>query len=90
MKAMLNIKVDKTLKERAQKVAKELGLPITTVVNNYLREFVEERRVVFSDHPMPNRRTRMELDAALKDVREGKNLSPAFKSVGDAIRYLES
>ena len=89
-KTVINIKLDKDLKEEAQRLAKELGLPITTVVSNYLREFVKERRVVFSDHPTPNAKTRKELDAALKDVRHGRNLSPTFKGVGDAIRYLNS
>ncbi len=87
---MLNIKTEKKLKEKAQKVATELGLPLTTVINNYLREFVEERRVVFSNHPMLNIKTREELDGILKDIRDDKNLSPTFKNVADAIQYLKS
>ncbi|MDP3953231.1 MAG: DUF6364 family protein [bacterium] len=90
MKTMLNVKMDKALKEKAQKVAKELGLPLSTIVKNYLNEFVDERRVVFSDHPMPNAETRKRLDKALRDVRKGSNLSPSFKNTDEALRYLDS
>ncbi|MAZ56593.1 hypothetical protein CL653_02280 [bacterium] len=45
---ILNIKTDKDLKVEAQSVAKELGLPLSTVINAFLRQFVRDKEVTFS------------------------------------------
>lgn len=45
---ILNIKTDKKLKEEAKNVAAELGVPLSTVVNAFLKQFVREREVTFS------------------------------------------
>ena len=51
MKTMINIKTDKEVKENAQKIARELGLPLSTVINAYLKEFIRDREVSFSLEP---------------------------------------
>ena len=43
MKTILNIKVDKAEKEKAQQIAAEMGLPLSTIVNVHLREFIRTR-----------------------------------------------
>ncbi len=40
---ILNIKTDKKLKADAQKVAAELGVPLTTVMNSFLKQFVRDK-----------------------------------------------
>ena len=37
-----------------------------------------------------NAKTRKEIEQALKDIKSGKNLSPAFDNVADAIAYLKT
>ncbi len=66
-KTVINIKIDKSLKDDAQKTARELGLPLGTIVNAYLRDLVNERRVVFTTHPVPNKKTQMLLRSMEKD-----------------------
>lgn len=66
-KTVLNIKTERKLKREAQKVARGLGLPLGTIMNAYLREFVREKRIVFSVPPTPNVRTRK----LLQDIKEG-------------------
>ena len=44
---VINIKTDKILKKDAQRLAKNFGLPLSTVINTYLREFVREKRIIF-------------------------------------------
>ena len=41
-KTVLNVKTDKDVKEKAQHVAKELGLPLSTVVNAFLKAYLKE------------------------------------------------
>ncbi len=45
---ILNIKTDKKLKADAQKVAGELGVPLSTVVNAFLKQFVRDKEITFS------------------------------------------
>lgn len=45
---ILNIKTDKKLKADAQKVASELGVPLSTVMNAFLKQFVRDKEVTFS------------------------------------------
>ena len=40
--------------------------------------------------PRLNAKTRRELLAISKDIRRGKNLSPAFANAKDAIAFLQS
>lgn len=87
-KTVINVKTDKNLKTEAQKTAKALGLPLGTIINAYLRELVQEKRVVFSIHPEPNIRTQKILNRALNDIRRGKNISGPFKSAEEMISSL--
>ncbi|MBI4086047.1 MAG: type II toxin-antitoxin system RelB/DinJ family antitoxin [Candidatus Liptonbacteria bacterium] len=86
-KTLLNIKTDKKVKRDAQVVAKELGLPLSAIINAYLREFVREKRVVFSTPPTPNRRTQKILKEILRD-KSGKNSAGPF-TYEQAIAYLD-
>ena len=85
---VINIKTDKNLKKDAQTRAKNFGLPLSAIVNTYLREFVREKRIVFSEPPTPNTKTRKILDQALKDIKQGKNLVGPFESAEEMMKSL--
>lgn len=87
---IINIKTDKNLKKDAQRLAKNFGLPLSTVVNAYLREFVRERRIAFSEPPIPNAKTKKILDQAMADIKMGKNLVGPFKSAIEMDKFLDS
>lgn len=90
MDAVLNFKTNKKLKLEAQKVAKDLGLPLGTIMNHYLNEFVLERKVLFTDHPKPTKAVVEELKKLSLDVKNKKNISPAFDNIEDAIAWLNN
>jgi addiction module RelB/DinJ family antitoxin len=48
MNTVISVKVNKELKEQAQEVAKSVGIPLSTLINAYLRQLVVTRRVDFS------------------------------------------
>ena len=87
---IINIKTEKKLKDSAKKLARSLGLPLSAVVNSYLREFVRERRITFSEPPVPNVRTRKVLDEALADITKGENVAGPFKSADEMMKSLRS
>jgi addiction module RelB/DinJ family antitoxin len=70
MKTTLHTKIDKDIKERAQSLANELGIPISTIINSQLREFVRS--------------------GTFQVAREGKNISPEFNNVEDAMKWLNN
>lgn len=45
---ILNIKTDKNLKAEAKKVASELGVPLSTVLNAFLKQFVRDKEITLS------------------------------------------
>src|SRR3989338_7694708 len=99
MKAIINIKADKDIKVKAQKVAKRLGMPLSTVINGYLREFVRTETVHFSlRDTLPLGKPEGELKPAVKrrlarihkDIVAGGNLSPAFHSAAEMDAYLDN
>lgn len=89
-KTVISVKVDKDVRDRARKVSRRIGVPLSMVVNQELRRFADERRVEFREPLIPNAKTRKILDEALKDIREGRGnkFSPAFTNMRDAIRWL--
>ena len=87
---VINIKTDKNLKKDAQELAKNFGLPLSAIVNIYLREFVREKRIIFSEPPTPNAKTRKILDRAIADIKAGKNLVGPFESAEEMDKFLRS
>lgn len=65
---VLNVRTDEKIKRQAQKAAKELGIPLSVVVNASLRTFIRDRRIEL-EPLLPNVRTARELDAARKEPR---------------------
>ncbi len=87
---MINIKAEKEVKERAQQIAKELGLPLSSVMNAYLKEFIRDRSVRFSIEPQLRPEVEKDLKQALLDYKSGNNLSPSFSSAKEANKYLDT
>ena len=89
-KTVVNIKTDVQVKRGAQKIAKELGLPLSTVVNAYLKEFIRERGVTFSLAPRLRPEIQKLVAQAEEDYKAGRNISPAFETAEEMDRYLNS
>ncbi|MEK7099409.1 MAG: type II toxin-antitoxin system RelB/DinJ family antitoxin [Patescibacteria group bacterium] len=86
--AVINIKTDPKLKKDMWRVAQEMGLPVSTILNAMMRDVVRERRVVFSAPPALNRRTQRLLQGIDRDIKAGKNADGPF-SPKEAAVYLE-
>ena len=48
-KTVLNIKIDKKIKEEAQKLAKSLGLNLSQIANASYKQFIKTRQFTFTD-----------------------------------------
>ena len=90
MKTVINIKADKDVKANAQRIARELGMPLSTVINAYLKQFVRNKEVYFSTAPRMTTELEEIIGNARRDLKRKKNISPVFSSGRDLDDYLDS
>lgn len=90
MTTMLHIKIDKKIKQQAEKFAKNNGLTITALVNLSLRGVLNNGGLMIGEPEIPNAKTAKILRQAIKDSKAGKGLSPVFDNMEDAIKYLRN
>ena len=83
--AILTIRTDSGVKKAAQKAAKNLGVPLSVIVNASLRAFVRNPRIELEPYT-PNARTRRALDAAMKSAAKAK----VFNSIEELIANLNA
>ncbi len=87
---ILNIKTDKKLKADAQKVAGELGVPLTTVMNAFLKQFVRDKEIVLSANQYrPTPYLARLLDEAQKEYDAGETVGP-FDTVDEFLKHLNA
>lgn len=90
MKTALHTKVDKDIKDRAQILAEEMGIPLSTVINSQLREFVRSGVLSISREPQIKESVWKEILMRSKEAKAGKNISPKFDNADDAIKWLNA
>lgn len=90
MKTLINIKTDRDVKISAQKLAKELGLSLSAVINAYLKQFVRSQAVDFSVAPQMSPKLEKLLDQVEYDLARGRNISGPFDSVDDFMKSLKA
>lgn len=86
--AIINIKTNPKVKAEFQKIADELGLSVSALINGYLKEIVRSKKVTFSLSEKPSRYLVNAIKQAEKDLKQGK-ASPAFKTGKEAVKWLE-
>ena len=90
MKTVIHIKTDPEVKENVQKIAQELGLSLSDVVNASLRNFIRTREVIFSDIPRMTPEFEKLLGPIEEDIKNNRNLSSSFDNAEDMDKYLDS
>lgn len=88
MKTLINIKADKEVKAAAVKTAEMLGIPLSTVINAFLKKFIADQSVTFSAPAKPSKVLQKILKQSDKDLASGKNLSPLFVNMEKMDKYL--
>lgn len=86
----ITVKIDTQVKADVQKLAKSMGLSLSTIIENKLREVIRERRVTFEEPLVPNAWLANELKEADKDIKNNIHQSPVFDTAEEAIAYLHA
>lgn len=85
---ILNVKTDKKLKQEAKSVAEELGVPLSTVINAFLKQFVRDKTVTLSaTQYQPTPFLAQAIKEAEAEIKSGKIKS--FDSADDFIADLK-
>jgi addiction module RelB/DinJ family antitoxin len=89
MKTQINLKVDIAIKTKAQQVAKDLGLSLSSIVNASLNQFAKTGE--FSVSVMPRMTPYLEnlVKEARKDFYGGRTSGP-FRTAKDFVKHLNS
>ncbi len=88
MKTVLNVKTDKDVKEKAQELAKHLGIPLSTIINAHLKAFIASGEFRVNREPELRPEVIEEINQALKEVHQDKGLSPQFSNPAEALAWL--
>lgn len=88
--AAIYIKTQPEVKAKAQKIAKNLGLSLSSLVDAWLRQFVKTKRVTYSakEEERPSKYLIESIKKSEEQLRRGET-SPAFDNAKDAINWLE-
>ncbi len=87
--AVINIKTDPVIKKKAQKIAAELGISLSSLIDAQLRQFVRTKTFNVSLSERPSPWMKRELRKSKKDIEEGW-VSPGFTNVEDSMKWLNS
>jgi addiction module RelB/DinJ family antitoxin len=85
--ASIQFKTEPKVKKQAQKRAEALGLNLSTVLNNFLLQFVKTKSAPVGEE-IPNAKTRAILKKSEEDMKAGR-VSPSFSNAKDAIAWLD-
>ncbi len=88
-KAIINIKTDKEVKANVQKLAKELGISLSDVINASLRNFIRTREVRISFVPQMTPELEKLVGRARNDFKNKKNISGPFYTAEEMDRHLD-
>lgn len=88
MNTAIYIKTNKSLKEKAFKTAKDMGLPMSIVLTRLLQKFIEDKTLSFTVTEKPSKKLERILRKADKDIKGGRNMSPVLHSVDELMADL--
>jgi len=89
-KAIINIKTDKEVKANVQKLAEELGISLSDVINVSLRNFIRTREVRISSVPQMTPELERLIGKARADFKNKKNIIGPFSTASEMDVYLNA
>ena len=90
MQTTLTIKTDKKLRDDAKKTDEELGVPLTTIVNSMLKQFVREQAVVLTTYPTPKASKLREWAKISDDMDKHPEKYKVYNSVEEYLAHLDA
>lgn len=87
--AIVNFKTDDATKAKAQAVAKQIGIPLSNLLNAYLYELASTGSVHFTaSEPMTDKMEKL-IEQAEKEIAAGETSGP-FETLEEMFAHLDS
>lgn len=86
MYTTFTVKTDKKLHKDAKETAQKLGIPLTTIINAKIKEFVREQSITVSARPNPKPEKVAEWERISDEMDKGRYKT--FSNVEDLIGHL--
>ena len=87
--ASILIKTDPQIKAKAQATAEDMGISLTSVINRYLKHFIQTKSITFTvDAEIPNQYMIDTLKESDEDYEAGRAVS--FENGKNALSYLNN
>lgn len=84
MNTVISVRIDKNIKESAQEVAESVGLKLGTIINAYLRQVADTRRIEFF---VPEQMT-PKLESLISEVEAELQAGKVSKKFSDVDEFL--
>jgi len=82
----LHIRIEPSVKQKAEKTLNDLGLTITDAINVFLNQVILHDGIPFE---IRKPRFNKETIEAIEDTKKGKNLSKTFDNVDEMFEELD-
>ena len=89
MHTTFTIKTDKKLHRDAKKTAQKLGMPLTTIVNVLLKDFVREQSITVSSRPAPRPEKTAEWERISDEMARGVGINGPFSTLAELKRHMD-
>ncbi|MGI9027371.1 MAG: hypothetical protein ACR2FM_00805 [Candidatus Saccharimonadales bacterium] len=84
----LRFNINAQLKEEAQQLADDIGVPLSTVIMVQLKDFVRSRQLTISSLPRLNEALEQEVLRAVEDYDNKKDISRVLRNRSAIASYL--
>jgi len=84
--AVINIKIEPSVKKQAQKVVEDLGLTLSSAINAFLKNLIRSKTINFSLNENPSPYLMRQLKKSKEDIKKGRVVS--FEDPKKAIEYI--
>ena len=86
--SVINIKTNSEVKKEAKKIASDLGMTLSGVINAYLKQFVRNKSVNFSLEEKASPYLLKSLLESQNDIKKGDIYS--FKNEKEAVDFIDN
>lgn len=90
MSQIINFKTDERTKKEAQKIAKEMGISLSSVLNVMLHELIRTKTLYINLNKEEPSTYMLEAITKAKAEIKNRKLSPDFDKTEDAIHWLKA
>lgn len=84
---VINIRTQPNVKKAAQRVAEDLGINLSALINGFLKNLIKTKTINLVDSEEPSQYLIDSIREAEEDIKAGR-VSPLFENADEAIAWL--